>query len=271
MSAERRRIVVIVAVLTVFTAAGVFWLARLVLAESSPSPSAHFEFPASESPRASTTPLPPVSPLPTTTARAGGSTSTTATTVEETFPAQPRTQGATRTTKPRVPSSSPTSTRPIPPPPVPTHAIRVGGATLDNDNPRTMCAVFTNTRLGLPVTVTGVSVSGDVLEVDAGTCAEDDGIAEIPECVDRMTLNEDGRCFAGVTTDTDEEGQHTGTVRLGLRARCTSTEVAACDVAELRNPPPSPTRPAVITWTDEGEQVCYAVRPDDPSNPFCDE
>jgi hypothetical protein len=116
-----------------------------------------------------------------------------------------------------------------------------------------------------------VRVSGGDVEISAGDCAEDDNIKRFPVCRTGRTLAPGTGCFAGIRTTTGEPGSYTGTVRLGLRARCTSVEPAACDVPELRRAPPTPARPVDITWTDGGRAACFKVPEEgDPSGPFCD-
>jgi hypothetical protein len=269
MSAERRRIIAVIAVLTLITATGTFWLIRL----ASAGPRAEFVAGASEAPgtSASTT-----TPSDATTPSDGKQppTSRTPATRRQTTSPSPRT---TKTTPPVRRSSSParTATRAPAPPPIPDRAIRVGGATLDNDNPRTPCVVFKNTALGVAVRITAVRVSGSNLKISAGDCAEDDNIKAFPRCASGMTLRLDRGCYAGVRATTDEPGEYAGTVRLGLRVRCTTTTVAACDVAELRESPPSSARPVDITWSDSGRRACFKVHEPDPEGgeppgPFCE-
>ena len=80
-----------------------------------------------------------------------------------------------------TPSSKPASRRPPPAPK--TRVIEVGGVTLNNRNPRTMCTVFTNDESGLPVTLDKIDVSG-TLQIDPGECATDGGIENVAQCVD---------------------------------------------------------------------------------------
>jgi hypothetical protein len=270
VSAQRRRVIAVVAALTILTTVGVVWLIRLAAG----GPQAQIVTPAADAPSAAGSPGTAAPATLEGSAGPDGSTTPTA--------AGPGTGPAAATTSHRAapaPSGKPAGTSSTGPatgggqaqtPPIPERAIRVGGATLDNDNPRTMCAVFTSTRLGLPVTVTGVAVSGGVLQIDPGTCAEDDNIAGFPECVDGMTLKPGHGCFAGALTHTTEAQEYRGVITLALRARCTSTAVTACDVPELRASPPSAARPVDITWSDAGRRVCYAVRAaGEAANPFC--
>jgi hypothetical protein len=255
MSVERRRIIAIVAALTVFAAAGVFWLARMVVRET---PEAEFVAGASQEPTVAAsaespatgigTPRPEVTDNPETRV-----TETVAT--RDTTTTRPRTSPTTRR-----PTTASTTTRPAPPPPVPTHAIRVGGATLDNDSPRGWCAIFDNEKPGLTVLVTGVSVSGE-LKVEAGKCRGDDNVKPRPACNDGIRIKPGKGCFAETTTDVEEPGDYRGTVQLSLRAECTSTDPLACDIAVLRKSPPTKARPAILTWTDPGREVCYRVDP----------
>lgn len=257
MSADRRRLIAIVAALTLFTALGAFWLIRLVAGNPRAQPVPAASEQTADRGSAGTPSLP---------------TSDGATATASTPPATGDPTTGTRTTVPGRPSSPGTATsRSIPPPPIPVRAIRVGGATLNNENPRTMCLVFTNLELGLTVRVTGAGVSGDILKVDPGECATDDNINKFPECVGGMELRPGGACFAGALASTTTPGEYRGVLSLNLRARCTTTSVAACDVAELKDSPPSPARPVDITWTDPGRRVCYAVLPADQTpSPFCD-
>ena len=269
MSAARRGTIAVIAVLALMTTAGAVWLVRLVSAP--PQPRIVAADPgASETP--TSTPGDNATPDAPETA-----TETPPTPGRDLTPYKTSTPHLTRrpaTSSPAL-TSSPSSTSSAPRPPVPSRAIRVGGATLNNENPRTPCVVFKNTALGLPVRVVAVRVSGGGLHIAAGKCAEDDNIASFPECVPGMTLRSDRGCFAGVSTDTDTPGEYVGTVQLRLRARCTTTTVPVCDVAELRASPPSVARPIDIFWNDGGRRACFKVHEPDPQGgepfgPFCE-
>jgi hypothetical protein len=254
MPADRRRIIAIVAALTVFAAAGVFWLARVVLGgtggefvagtPSAPTVAAPTTVPEPTAPTTTRTTRPPETDEP-------GTITTTRI---------PRTPVATRT-----PSSRPTTSRPAPPPPpVPTHAILVGGAKLDNDTPRDWCATFENKQLGIQVTVTSMQDGSDDLRIEPGECGDESGLRA---CRVGLRLDQDEGCFAETTSD--KGGNNPGTVRLGLRVRCTSLSAPACDVPVLRKSPPTPARPAVLTWRDRGKDVCYRLDPDGGTDHLC--
>ena len=265
MTADRRRIIAIVAALTVFAAAGVFWLARVVLGGSS----AEFVAGTATTPATAAPTTPPAAPGPAiTTTDTGLGPTTTRPRATDGPPATETTRATTRPTRTpvvtRSPSSRPTTSRPAPPPPVPTHAILVGGAKLDNDTPRDWCAVFDNKNLGVRVTVTSLSDGSADLRIEAGECAGEVGR---PACKVGMRLDPGEGCFA--ETIADEPGNHPGTVRLGLRVRCTSLSAPACDVPVLRRSPPTPARPAVLTWTDPGKDVCYRLDPDGGTDHLC--
>ncbi|WP_157410888.1 hypothetical protein [Actinoplanes rectilineatus] len=282
MFADRRRVVIVSAALTAFLAIGTFWLVRVVLGSTRaefvagtgvPSSTVVIPDPVVGSSAVPSTVHSPEGTTAETTAETtpggtpGGGTPTTAASPPSGTPENSRTPEKSRTPE----SGTPTSSRPAPDPPVPTHAIRVGGALLDNDTPRTMCAVFTNTRLGATVTVTGVRVSGR-LEIQPGGCAEDSNTGGRPPCERNLTLAPGNGCFAETVADTTTAGEYRGKVTLDLRVRCTSVATAACDVAVLRDDPPTSDRPAVLTWSDTGATtLCYRVPAADSedSSPFC--
>ncbi|MGK5682877.1 hypothetical protein [Actinoplanes sp. URMC 104] len=288
MPGRNRRLVAVAAALVVFLAVGVVWLIRLVTGDPGPA-----EFvPAATAPAATTT-TPPAGALPAPeppdatpppagkpTDRPDDATSTstaTATATATETATRPRSEPTTArpgTTSPRTATTSPSSSSPTSQaaPPAPrTRVIQVGGVTLNNRNPRTMCTVFTNDDAGLPVRISNLRVAGD-LRIDAQDCGTDGG-SEGPQCRNGMTLQPGKSCYTGASPTTDEPGRHRGFVRLDARARCTSAGAKACSGPELEDDPPTSDRPVIVTWTvTSDDRVCYNVpKPeDDNQSKFCD-
>jgi hypothetical protein len=255
MSAARMRVIGAVAVLAVLAAAGVVWLYHVANGAGRP-----------ETPAGLATAV-PGGTSPTAGASAG---LTVASPVITTAPVAPRPSAGGR---PPVPSAGT--------PPVPSRAIRVGGVTLDNTNPRTPCVAFKNTAFGVPVRVTAVVVSEADLVISSSQCADDDNIRGFPAsraCAPGQTLPPAGDgCYAGIRAKAGSApADYHGTVRLTLATRCTTGTVAPCSDDELRASPPSPQHPVDVTWTDDGKQACFRVEAPDPSAsgppvefPFC--
>jgi hypothetical protein len=149
----------------------------------------------------------------------------------------------------------------------------VGGATLDNTNPRTPCVAFKNTRFAVPVVVTGVVVSGAGVEVSAGACGEDDNIIAFPAtriCQAGTTLQPGGPgCYTGIRATGGAPAEYPAILGLALKARCTNSRGAPCSADELKASPPSPSRPVDVTWSDPGRKACVRVPEDPADNEFC--
>jgi hypothetical protein len=264
MSAERRRIIVIVAALAVFAAAGIFWLTRLVFGATT---DARFEAGfGGPSPSASVPSLTPAPLLPGGQALPDDEPAVPATTDREPINTRSRTPSATRS--PTRSPSAPVTSRSTAAPPVPkTRTVEVGGVTLNNRNPRTMCTVFNN-KLGLPVTLDDIGVTGD-LEINPVKCAGQSDI-DGSACRNGKTLGAGKFCFVGVVPTSDVPKQYRGTVSVKVTGLCTSTGPAACK--GLGEPPPSPLQRVRITWVEKGdEEVCHNVNEPDEQFPtdFC--
>ncbi|MEV6303458.1 hypothetical protein AB0M02_28880 [Actinoplanes sp. NPDC051861] len=266
MSADRRRILAVIAVLSVFLAAGVFWLTRLVMAPTE----AQFVSGAGSPPTVVTaTPL-DVESLAATEPSVPRSTTATPTRT----PSSRR--PTTRPTTTRPTSTRPTTTRPSTTRPTTTSAapkpkprtVQVGGVTLNNRNPRTMCTEYEN-RVGLPLVLSDIDVTGK-LTISSRRCAGESDVNG-SACREGRTLPVDGFCFVGVVPTTEEPGEYAGTVTVTVTARCTATRPAACRDPAVGDPPPSPERPVLITWVQQPvDTSCHAVRaPGDDSDDFC--
>ncbi|KUL40511.1 hypothetical protein ADL15_07195 [Actinoplanes awajinensis subsp. mycoplanecinus] len=268
----------IAAALTVFLAVGVFWLTRLAVggtgeeaafvappASAPPSSAA----PSSAAPAGTPDPLPGDAVPPTTTTAAPTATGDD----DGAAPGKPQQTTTEPTNQPtsKRPSSRPPSSSPPPPPAPKPRVIEVGGVTLNNRNPQTMCTLFRNADAGLPVTISNLRVSGK-LTIDPGTCSTNGDIGNKPRCRSGMTLQPDASCYTGTVPTSDKPGEYAGYVRLDARGKCTSPSPKACSGPELRDDPPSVTRPVIVTWTVRSEEaVCYAIRAPDDENQekFC--
>jgi len=262
--ASRQSLIVALAILVAITTGGAFWLVRLATAgaQSDGVPS-----PALPTADASPT-LPGLTPTPSDPAASP-------TAVPSATPSQSQTPGRSRSP---VPSITPTRQRGTTPP-VPSRAIQVGGATLDNDSPRTYCAGFRNTKFAIPVVITGIDLSGSDLgtgvTIDASICAGKFR-ADFPatvECKAGLSLRPGGPgCYTGIKATRGPAGvNHPGNLGLRLKARCTSGVGAPCSAAELAASPPTPSRPVDVHWNSDPElAVCYVIPPDgDENNAVC--
>lgn len=262
MLASRKALVAAITLVVVLAVGGVFWLVRLATngAHSSGTTSTS----ASRTP--TTTPTSgPSQRLPTpTTTPAGPAASAPAP------PATPpQTPGSSRPPAPRTTQPGPRST-----PPVPSRAIRVGGATLDNTNPRTPCAGFKNTQFNVPVAVTGIVLSEPGVQISAGDCGEDDNMISFPAnracTVGTILRPGEPGCYTGINATNGAPGtEHRRVVTLMLKARCTNSAGAPCSAPEVRALAPSSSRPVDATWPDAGRAVCIRVPEDPAGNVFC--
>ena len=258
MAPGRLRIAAIVTAFAVLLGAGVFWLVRLIVDDSSPEwqSSAADAVPAASAPGSATD---PAAAVPTISAAPLGSSAPAPTgTVEG---GAPPVAGQTTTTP-----GTTTQTKPQPPPPP--VSIQLGGVTLDNTNPDFSCTSFRNEDFAVPVTVTGIVLSdrnpsGNALGIEANHCAQHNEASRA--CVSGVVLrpNADG-CYIGVETSGQEPSElSTAKVHLSLVATCTSRSGEPCSRLPARFTP-SPGAPVRVTWTDAGRALCSfpGIQPD---------
>ncbi|GAA2707142.1 hypothetical protein Apa02nite_031650 [Actinoplanes palleronii] len=206
-------------------------------------------------------------PLP----RGAAPTTTATPTSTGTDDAGPDKTGQTPTNPAIRPSSQRPSSSPPPPPAPKPRVIEVGGVTLDNRNPQTMCTLFENKTAGIAVKLRNIRVSGK-LTMDPGTCATNGEIEGSPQCVSGMTLERGAACFTGTAATATTPDEYIGYVRIDVQGRCASAGPKACSGPEFGGDPPTAARPVTVTWTVRSEKpVCYAVRaPDDVNqDKFC--
>jgi hypothetical protein len=261
MGTTRIRLISIVAILLVLAGVGVFWLARLATAD--PDATAFVEPSGSAAVTDSTDPTAP----PRLTPPGADGSGPPITTGESTR--NPRSKSSSNSSGPRRSTSSkPRNTSP----PRPRGAISLGGVTLDNTNPVTMCAAFKNASGAITVKVTDVGLSSSKVELSSDRCADDDNIRAFPAdraCRSGVTLAANKGCYVGIAAKSGQPpGRYKTTVSVTVSGRCTTAATAPCDAPELKASPPTPANPVDVKWTTRRSGVCYQVASPDP-DPFC--
>ncbi len=164
-------------------------------------------------------------------------------------------------------------------PPIPVRAIRVGGVTLDDTSPRTMCYLVRNVDSPVTVRISELAAGNPdvVIRPDrcAGVTAQDVSGDWIPTvaCRPGVDLEPHGDgCYTGIeprtlSSDPDNETDLHSSFSVTLRARCSSAAGLPC--SESGTPVPTAARPVDVTWTQPftGSQLCIRNPPGD--NPFC--
>lgn len=209
----------------------------------------------------------------------------TVATTESTTPASAAATGKAEATPagPRitVPSSrhEPAAASPAGPgaPPVPLRAIRVGGVTLDDTSPRTVCYLVRNLDSPVTVRITALAASNPDVVIDpkrcAGVAAQGDG-DWIPTFVCRAGVallpHGDG-CYTGIEPKTlstsDEPEPLHSSFSVTLRARCTSAAGLPCQ--DSGSPAPTVSRPVDVTWDQPFDDSILCVNNPPRDNPFC--
>lgn len=275
---KHARVLVPVIVLVVLAAAGTVWLVRVARGEG-PAGSPVLRFEATDGPVAagSAQPGPVPATVPPTSApvatASSASTLSPAPGAPAGKPGKPGARPAGRTSTAGPATTSPAADGA---PPVPVRAIRVGGVTLDDTSPRTMCYLVRNLASPVTVRITAVSASNPDVVVDPGRCS---GVpAQGPDwtpafaCRAGVDLKPNGDgCWTGIeprtlSTGTGDPETLRSSISLALRARCTSTAGLPCQ--DSGSPAPTTARPVDVTWTQTYEfELCIRNPPGD--NPFC--
>jgi hypothetical protein len=161
-------------------------------------------------------------------------------------------------------------------PPIPERAIRVGGVTLDDTSPRTMCYLVRNDAFDQTVRIAGL-VAGNpdvVIQPDrcAGTTAVEAAGTWTPTFACRVGADllpgGDG-CYTGIepksaSTTGDLRSSFTAT----FRTRCSSATGHPC--SDSGSPNPTAARPVDVTWTQPfDETLCFRNEPGEAENIFC--
>jgi len=259
MTAANPRVIATVAILLLLLGGGVVWLIRVASgAQDSTSTGSSWPSPSTAIGM----------PMETSVASVAPSTG-------------PSADLSTPRARPSSTLRSPSRTRDTTPP-VPERKISVGGVTLDNDKPLSMCATFRNARYEVPVEITAVRLdfvapaSSKHIEISSEHCAGNESVRTDfragAACRPGAVLHPGGDgCHVGIRATTDVAHEYNGTVWLDLRARCTSTSLSPCDAPELAPLSPSPTRPVNAYWTGPKTPVCVVVpAPDPPLAPVCE-
>jgi hypothetical protein len=263
MLSTRTRVGAVAAGLVLIFGLGMFWLVRVATAD----PDAR---------RAADRTTPNTTPAPDA---ASDAFSTSGSTPQPSGPptgADPASGGVTPPTLPTRGGNPPRQRETAPP--VPRGAISVGGVTLDNIHPVTMCVAFKNPSGVLAARVTEVALNSSDVTTSVEHCAGDDNITGFPanrECRPGVTLESGGDgCYVGIAARAGRPpADYLSTTTLTLVARCTAATVAPCDAPQLRATPPTPAHPVDVTWRVTGERACVRVAAPSPADgdasPFC--
>jgi len=170
----------------------------------------------------------------------------------------------------------PRSTADAQAPPIPERAIRVGGVTLDDTSPRTMCYLVRNDAFDQTVRIAGLVASNPdvVIKPDrcAGTTAVEAGGTWTPTfaCEVGAALEPGGDgCYTGIEPrSASTTGDLRSSFTASFRARCTSATGHPC--SDSGSPEPTVARPVDVTWTQPfDESLCFRNEPGDDANIFC--
>lgn len=162
--------------------------------------------------------------------------------------------------------------------PVPVRAIRVGGVTLDDTNPHTMCYAVRNLDSPVTIRITALTAGNPDVVVRPDRCVG----ARAQEDPPRESWDPTFPCRPGVDLLPHGEGCYTGieprsaslpghqvhsTFTVSLRARCTSAAGRPC--SDAGSPAPTAARPVDVTFSQtwRGTDLCIGLPPSDTA--FC--
>jgi hypothetical protein len=150
-------------------------------------------------------------------------------------------------------------------PPKPGRSINVNGVDLDGDG-GIDCVVVINSFAEVDAKVTSVQLISEeaAIVADPSGCQTQEG----PGCAGAvLDAGDDGRCTVGARLTGDEaSGPYPVTVRLGLRATCTSARPVPCNQVAGRSP--TAANPITITWTGSLNTTVDVTGPDVVDSPL---